>query len=78
MKKITAMATMMLAVLVAQAQNTGEAPKPIIDSDFMRELLSVSGALLAVFLVSTFLLTLIRTYLDSKLKNKLIDNSNQK
>jgi len=73
MKKITAMATMMLAVLVAQAQNTGEAPKPIIDSDFMRELLSVSGALLAVFLVSTFLLTLIRAYLDSKLKNKLID-----
>jgi hypothetical protein len=73
MKRITILATLFLVTVAAQAQNAPEESKAIIDSGFMRELLSTTGALIAVFLVSTFFLTLIRTYLDSKLKNKLID-----
>lgn len=73
MKKITTIATIMLASFAANAQNVQNDSGVIIDRDFMRELLTNSGVLLGLFLITTFFLTLFRTYLDSKLKNKLID-----
>jgi hypothetical protein len=72
MKRITTIAAIMLASFAANAQIVQD-DKAIIDKDFMRELLTNCGVLLGLFLISTFFLTLFRTYLDSKLKNKLID-----
>jgi drug/metabolite transporter (DMT)-like permease len=73
MKRITTIAMIMLASIAANAQNVQEESKAIIDKDFMRELLTNSGVLLGIFLFTTFFLTIIRTFLDSKLKNKLIE-----
>jgi hypothetical protein len=73
MKKITTIATIMLASLAAHAQNVQDDSKAIIDKDFMRELLTNSGVLIGIFLFTTFFLTIIRSFLDSRLKNKLID-----
>jgi hypothetical protein len=77
MKRITTIAAIMLLTFAAHAQafaqNVTDDPKVIIDREFMRELLTNSGVLLGIFLFTTFFLTIIRSFLDSKLKNKLID-----
>lgn len=73
MKRITTLATIMLAAFAANAQNVQDESKAIIDKDFMRELLTNSGVLVGIFLFTTFFLTIIRSFLDSRLKNKLID-----
>ena len=73
MKKLTTVATILLASFAANAQNVQDDPKAIIDKDFMRELLTNSGVLIGIFLFTTFFLTIIRSFLDSRLKNKLID-----
>jgi len=73
MKKITTIATIMLASFAAHAQNVQEESKAIIDKDFMRELLTNCGVLIGIFLFTSFFLTIIRSALDSRLKNKLID-----
>ena len=39
----------------------------------MRELTTTSGVLIAIFLFTTFFLNLIRSFLDSKLKNRLVE-----
>jgi|ERR1035438_643446 hypothetical protein len=70
MKRITTIAAITLASFAANAQ---EESKAIIDKDFMRELLTNSGVLIGIFLFTTFFLTIIRSVLDSRLKNKLID-----
>jgi hypothetical protein len=70
MKRTITIATVMLASFAANAQ---EESKAIIDKDFMRELLTNSGVLIGIFLFTTFFLTIIRSFLDSRLKNKLID-----
>ena len=73
MKKITGISTLLLASFTMFAQDGSNEPKPIIDSGFMHELLTTSGVLLALFLVTSFFLNLVRTWLDNKLKNKLIE-----
>jgi hypothetical protein len=73
MKKIITVATIMLASVAANAQNVQDESKTIIDKDFMRELLTNSAVLMGIFLFTTFFLTIIRTALDSRLKNKLIE-----
>jgi hypothetical protein len=73
MKKITTSAIMILVSFATYAQNVPEDSKTIIDRDFMKELLTESGILLGIFIFTTFILTIVRTALDSRLKNKLID-----
>lgn len=73
MKKITSFASLLFFSMGAFAQNNAEAPRPIIDNDFMRELLTTSGVLIGLFLVSSFFLNLIRSFLDGKLKGRLIE-----
>jgi hypothetical protein len=73
MKKIITSALMLSVSFTIYAQNVPEDSKTIIDKDFMRELLTESGVLLGIFIFTTFFLTIIRSALDSRLKNKLID-----
>jgi hypothetical protein len=73
MKRMTTIASLMLASFAVHAQNVPEDSKAIIDRDFMRELLVNSSVLMGLFLVTSFLLTVFRTYLDSRLKGKLVD-----
>jgi hypothetical protein len=73
MNRISFFAFMMLTSLGAYAQNAEEDSKAIIDKDFMRELLTNCAVLLGLFLVSSFFLSIFKSHLDSRLKNKLID-----
>ena len=72
MKKITTLSTLLVMAIAVNAQENN-APGPIIDAGFMRELINISGVLVGMFLVGSFFLNIIRYFLDGKLKNKLID-----
>jgi hypothetical protein len=73
MKKISIALTLSLASIAAIAQDASNENKPIIDSNFMAELIRISGVLLGIFLFTSFFLAIIRSFLDSKLRNKLVD-----
>ena len=68
MKKITTLSTLLVMAIAVNAQENN-APGPIIDAGFMRELINISGVLVGMFLVGSFFLNIIRYYLDGKLKN---------
>ena len=72
MKKIISIGTLLLASVASFAQDNNE-PKPLIDADFMRDLMHMSVILIGMYLVSTFFLSIIRTFLDGRLKNRLLD-----
>jgi hypothetical protein len=73
MNRISLLAFILLTSFAANAQTVEEDSKTIIDREFMRELLTNCGVLLGLFLVTAFFLSMMRTYLDSRLKNRLID-----
>ena len=72
MKKFSTI-IILLASLAVNAQDGANESHPIIDSGFMRDLVQVSGILIGMFLVTSFFLNIIRSFLDSKLKNRLIE-----
>jgi hypothetical protein len=59
-----------LISVVANAQSTYN---PFRDSSFMDNLMRITGTLLAVFLVSSFFLSIIKMFLDHRIKNRMID-----
>lgn len=71
MKRLMLLLTCLSSVALVHAQP--EAVKPIIDRDIVRDLLQISGILTGLFLVITFFLTLLHTWLDARLKSKLVD-----
>ena len=73
MKKLFTISAMLFITCAASAQSDTEASKQIIDSGFMHKLLEESGILFGLFLVSSFFLTIIKSTLDGRLKNKLIE-----
>jgi hypothetical protein len=73
MKKISIALTLSLASMAAIAQDSSNESNAIINSAFMGELIRISGVLLGIFLFTSFFLAIIRSFLDSKLRNKLID-----
>jgi hypothetical protein len=70
MKKITTISVILLGSFAANAQDQ---PGPIIDRDFMRELLSTSAVILVIVLISSFILSIVRMSLDNKIKSKLLE-----
>ncbi len=73
MKRTISIAIVLMMAIAANAQTDNETSKNIIDSNFMRDLVSTSGALIAVFLITTFILNFVRLVLDNKIKNRLIE-----
>ena len=73
MKKTIFSLTLLAASAAAIAQDATNETRPIIDSGFMGELIRISGTLLGIFLFTSFFLAIIRSFLDSKLRNKLVD-----
>ena len=70
MKRISTLVVIMLASFAAHAQTD---PNVIIDKNFMNDLIQISGVLIGIFLFTTFFLAIIRSFLDSKIKNRLIE-----
>ena len=72
-KRISTIITIMLTAAAANAQDSANESTQVITSGFMAELIRISGTLVGIFLFTSFFLAIIRSFLDSKLKNKLIE-----
>ena len=60
----------MLASVAVNAQSSYD---PMRDSSYVFDLTHVVGTLIAVFLITTFILSLIKLYFDHRIKNRMID-----
>jgi hypothetical protein len=73
MKKLLLLPFATLISIAATAQETALPYDPFRDRDFIDTLLKVSTVALVIYLISTFFLTLIKLFLDYKLKNRMMD-----
>jgi hypothetical protein len=72
MKKFILITGVMLASFAASAQEVRDYD-PFRDADFLKQTMQVSAIVIVIYLLSTFLLTVIRLFMDFRLKNKMID-----
>jgi hypothetical protein len=72
MKKIVSLASAMFWILIANAQETAHYD-PFRDKDLVEKLFQVLSIIFVIYLVANSILTLIKMFLDYKLKNKMID-----
>ncbi len=72
MKKTILFAAILLTTLVTQAQET-EPYDPFRDKGFLDTMFKVSSVVVIIYLVSTFLLNMVKQFLDYKLKRKMLD-----
>jgi FtsH-binding integral membrane protein len=70
MKKAIIAAAMLTSTIVANAQDKQE---PLIDRELIFDLVHICAVVLIIYLVSSFILQLIRQNLDYRLKSKIIE-----
>jgi len=70
MKKTIIAAAMLTSTIVANAQDKQE---PLIDRELIFDLVHICAVVLIIYLVSSFILQLIRQNLDYRLKSKIIE-----
>jgi hypothetical protein len=70
MKKIVTIISLLVVSVAANAQGSFQS---FYDREFNFDLLHLTGTLIGIFLVTSFFLSLIRLFLDSRIKNKMID-----
>src|SRR5580698_7122229 len=70
MKKAIIAAAMLTSTIVANAEDKQE---PLIDRELIFDLVHICAVVLIIYLVSSFILQLIRQNLDYRLKSKIIE-----
>lgn len=70
MKKIIAIITVILISITSYAQSGYD---PMRDSSYVFDLTHIVGMLIVVFLITTFILNLIKLFFDHRIKNRMID-----
>jgi hypothetical protein len=70
MKKIGIIAFALIATVAVSAQGNFQS---FNDREFNFDLLHTTGVLIGIFLFTSFFLTLIRLFLDTRIKNKMIE-----
>ena len=70
MKKITIFAAALMCCFSSFAQTSDS---PLVDREMLRLILQTCSVLLALLIIATFLLTIIKNLLDYRIKHKLID-----
>jgi hypothetical protein len=70
MKKILLLSASLLVTFVASAQGSFES---FYDREFNFDVLHITGTLIGIFLVTSFFLSIIRLFLDSRIKNRMIE-----
>lgn len=70
MKKAIIAAAILTSTIVANAQDKQE---PLIDREMIFDLVHICAVVLVIYLVSSFILQLIRQNLDYRLKSKIIE-----
>lgn len=72
MKKHILIACMVFSAIAANAQENINFD-PFRDRDFVDKFMQAAAIIFVIYLISNFFLTLIRLFLDYKLKNKMMD-----
>jgi H+/Cl- antiporter ClcA len=70
MKKTLIIIAALGGATVAYAQDK---PAPLIDRDFIFDFVHIAATLLVIYLISTFILQLVRSNFDYRLKSKLVE-----
>jgi Na+/H+-translocating membrane pyrophosphatase len=70
MKKAFIAAAILLTSIVANAQDKQE---PLINRELIFELVNICAIVLVIYLISSFILQLIRQNLDYRLKSKIVE-----
>ncbi len=70
MKKTIIAAAILTSTIVANAQDKQE---PLIDRELVFDVVHISTVVLIIYLISSFILQLIRQNLDYRLKSKIIE-----
>ena len=70
MKKIATLSAILLISIAANAQGDFETFR---DREFNFDFLHTTGVLIGIFLFTSFFLAIIRLFLDSRLKSKMIE-----
>ena len=70
MKKIAFIALILFAAVSANAQQNFQS---FPDREFNRDFLQITAFLSGLFLVTSFILSIIRLFLESRMKNKMIE-----
>ena len=70
MKKALIIAAALAGSIVANAQDK---PEPLINRDFIFDLVHIIAVLLVIYFIASFILQLVRSNLDFRLKSKLIE-----
>ncbi len=70
MKKALIITATLAGSIVAYAQDK---PEPLINRDFIFDLVHIIGMLLIIYFISSFILQLVRSNLDFRLKSKLVE-----
>ena len=69
-KKLITFTAGSLSFLAARAQNNTE---PLVDRSLIFGLVNICGTILALYVICWFIIRLVQQYLDSKLKNRIVD-----
>ena len=70
MKRVFVFAAALFGSIVAFAQDK---PEPLINRDFIFDLTHIISVLLIIYLISSFILQLLRSNLDFRLKSKMLE-----
>ncbi|HLK31351.1 MAG TPA: hypothetical protein VKT28_22420 [Puia sp.] len=70
MKKAIVIFSALLVSITATAQTNFQS---MYDREFNFDVLHITGTLIGIYLVTSFLLTLVRLFLESRVKHKMID-----
>jgi H+/Cl- antiporter ClcA len=70
MKKAFVFAAALFGSVVAFAQDK---PEPLINRDFIFDLIHIIAVLLVIYLISSFILQLLRSNFDFRLKSKMLE-----
>ncbi|HXB95770.1 MAG TPA: hypothetical protein VNU70_11440 [Puia sp.] len=74
MKKALIITAALAGSIVAYAQDK---PEPLINRDFIFDMVHIIAILLIIYFISSFILQLVRTNFDYRLKSKLVERQTE-
>ncbi|HEY4935365.1 MAG TPA: hypothetical protein VII44_02230 [Puia sp.] len=76
MKKISLTAVVSLLAIASQAQ-TPENFEPFKDRDFLFDVLHIGTILIAIYLISSFILQIFKAGMTARIKNRMLDKGTE-
>jgi hypothetical protein len=78
MKKLTTTAIIILTAIAANAQDVNENNfEPFKNREFIFEVFHIGTTIFAIYLIASFIQTLIKRSLDQRIKNRILDKGTE-